>query len=797
MIAVAFQAKEIRMSDEILTVAMATYRDFSGVYFSIQSLRLYHPKVEILVLDNSPEGCQQTKGVTLASGGKYFHRPDLNGTSISRDTLFRLAKTPWVAVIDCHVMFPKGCISNLLNHIRKNLDSRDFLTGPLLNDNLQQVHSHWRPACDNCLWGEWDDDKEKSGRFEPFEIPMQGLGFFCCNKNYWPGFNQFFRGFGGEEGYIHEKYRQRDRKVLCLPGVQWVHRFRGPSDPVPYQVSLKDHTINLLIGHRELGISDQKNIFDHFGSRLTHEEWDSIKREAETIQDVSTKKELRILGVWYTNNAAPEWCLNASLQSISKAVDASKFKVEVTTSAWNTVTDFPFPCKISMSDKQGHGRIIEQINDCINLAANDYDVICFLEHDVLYPHHYFDRIGEAFLSHSDSPVVSNLDYEGMNLTGYLTVKERHEPMHQLSMRKEFALANLERAKKESDQQGMCLLEPQGNRDNWVRLPYYGLQPAVHMNHDHRFTSHGEVCYEAESKGKTIHRYWGEYTDYWKGVVKMSESKPSCGVCQQNAASTPKLNTVYAPLQTVYEENKKTSVDINEHMDFLRDLAGTVDHVTELSNWINGAAIAMLMGNPKMFVAVAHGPKPEWEHFRTAVHGFKTFVGKIGEVDIDQTDLLFIDTVHTAEAKTIELNKYASKVNKYIVLHDTTTFGEKGQDGGAGIMAAVRLFVKNNPEWTVKDHFENNHGLLVLSRLPEDKKSVPGFLTKAFTYAKAMVKHTANGRKSTSEEGIKSRMDLCLVCPSRNYDICGECGCPLAAKTAIASEKCPLNKWLPE
>jgi hypothetical protein len=43
-----------------LTVGMATYDDYDGVYFSIQALRIYHPEildgVEFIVIDNHPDG---------------------------------------------------------------------------------------------------------------------------------------------------------------------------------------------------------------------------------------------------------------------------------------------------------------------------------------------------------------------------------------------------------------------------------------------------------------------------------------------------------------------------------------------------------------------------------------------------------------------------------------------------------------------------------------------------------------------------------------------------------------------
>ena len=43
-----------------LTIGMATYQDFDGVYFSVQDLRLHHDlaNVEIVVVDNF--GCDAT-----------------------------------------------------------------------------------------------------------------------------------------------------------------------------------------------------------------------------------------------------------------------------------------------------------------------------------------------------------------------------------------------------------------------------------------------------------------------------------------------------------------------------------------------------------------------------------------------------------------------------------------------------------------------------------------------------------------------------------------------------------------
>ena len=48
-----------------LTIGMATYDDYDGVYFTVQAIPLYHPEVtldtEILVIDNHPEGRQRSR----------------------------------------------------------------------------------------------------------------------------------------------------------------------------------------------------------------------------------------------------------------------------------------------------------------------------------------------------------------------------------------------------------------------------------------------------------------------------------------------------------------------------------------------------------------------------------------------------------------------------------------------------------------------------------------------------------------------------------------------------------------
>ena len=326
----------------------------------------------------------------------------------------------------------------MLDWIEANPDSNDLVTGPLLYDDGQSISTHWNQAGKPGLWGTWDTDPRWQGT-EPFEIFSQGLGLFCMRRAAWPGFHPLFRGFGGEEGYIHEKARQRGGKCWCLPQLKWRHKFRHMehgSPPPPYPLSLEDHTFNLLLGHRELGIDAVEAIQEHFGKRLPSGVFQQFVTQAEKLQPFgqpSDRKKLRLLGIWYTNNAAPEPLMQKSLATIQRAVaETMHHDVAVTTSAWKPVPGNPFPCSLGEPKGKGHAAIIEQMIRCIKLAEGQFDGIAFLEHDVLYSPGHFDRMGDALAT--GAPVASNLDYEGLNATGWLKVKERHEPMHQMAMR---------------------------------------------------------------------------------------------------------------------------------------------------------------------------------------------------------------------------------------------------------------------------------------------------------------------------------------------------------------------------
>lgn len=263
---------------------MPCFDDFDGVYFSTQSILLYHkdvlPYVKIVIVDNNPNSSdgKQTKDYAKEIGAKYISYDDRVGTSIAKQQVFENSDTPYVLCMDSHVMLETGSLTKLLMYYQCNENTNDLLQGPLLSENPsdKQVWTHLSPKWKEEMFGVWEQDhRGNDPDSQPFEIPMQGMGVFSCRRDAWVGFNNNFRGFGGEEWYIHQKFKAFGGRTLCLPFLRWSHRFRRTK--IPYNVNIEDKIRNYLIGFLELGL-DTNSVIKYFQREC------SVSRE--TIQQL-------------------------------------------------------------------------------------------------------------------------------------------------------------------------------------------------------------------------------------------------------------------------------------------------------------------------------------------------------------------------------------------------------------------------------------------------------------------------------------------------------------------------------
>ena len=278
--------------DKLLTIGMATYDDFDGVYFTTQSLVLHHDILneidyEIIIIDNHP-GSKHSEPIRHMSNWlkdkvRYIESSNYVSTAV-RNEIFNNAKGKYTISLDCHVLLKNCSIDALLEYYKQNPDCKDLVQGPMLYDDQKGYATQFDPIWRGHMYGIWGANKEKYEAGKPFEIPMMGLGLFSCETKNWLGFNPLFKGFGGEEGYIHEKFRRNGGKAICLPQLQWVHRFGRP-DGVKYRLVLEDRVWNYFVGWLELTKDPEhemiKQILEHFKDKLPSGSLKNIFQQAK------------------------------------------------------------------------------------------------------------------------------------------------------------------------------------------------------------------------------------------------------------------------------------------------------------------------------------------------------------------------------------------------------------------------------------------------------------------------------------------------------------------------------------
>jgi hypothetical protein len=253
-----------------VTIGIATYDDFDGAWFTINSLHLHHQEVmdraEVVLLDNHPRGPESAELKRLDQQlprVRYIPVSAYSSTAI-RDHIFAHARAPLVVVLDSHVLLAPGSLQRLVDYFESNPESLDIVHGPMLApDNRHVSTTQMDPVWNAGMYGVWGhDERGDDPAGDAFEIPMQGLAAFACRREAWPGLNPKFVGFGGEEGYLHEKIRRAGGRAMCLPAFRWQHRFPRPKG-ISYRLNWEDRVRNYAIGWSELGF-DIDEIAEHF-----------------------------------------------------------------------------------------------------------------------------------------------------------------------------------------------------------------------------------------------------------------------------------------------------------------------------------------------------------------------------------------------------------------------------------------------------------------------------------------------------------------------------------------------------
>lgn len=158
-------------------------------------------------------------------------------------------------------------------------------------------------------------------------------------------------------------------------------------------------------------------------------------------------------------------------------------------------------------------------------------------------------------------------------------------------------------------------------------------------------------------------------------------------------------------------------DIYQHLPTLKKYATGCDFVVEFGVRGMASTWALLAGKPKQMISVdivhpsVHGADI-WEVYDAcnAEQIDWEFVQKSSlHIELPECDLLFIDTLHTYDQLTAELEKHSPKVRKFIAMHDTNLAGDPDR-----MRPAVNDFLDRHLDWGIVEWFENNNGLTIIS-----------------------------------------------------------------------------------
>ena len=211
------------------------------------------------------------------------------------------------------------------------------------------------------------------------------------------------------------------------------------------------------------------------------------------------------------------------------------------------------------------------------------------------------------------------------------------------------------------------------------------------------------------------------------------------------------------LDVIYDCVRLYPSDMYEHLPTIKQYAGKCDTICEFGTNDLTSTIGLLSGFPKHLITLdlnhpdifaltfePFNPNRKEDEEPTVIKLNLETVNKIAtdneiefkfmqtnslEFSFNSVDLLFIDSLHTYTQLTKELMLHAKKVKKYIILHDTEFYGEKGQDNKdkegnylcphwetKGIGHAIGEFLENPYSgWVIDKHYTNCHGLTILKR----------------------------------------------------------------------------------
>lgn len=187
------------------------------------------------------------------------------------------------------------------------------------------------------------------------------------------------------------------------------------------------------------------------------------------------------------------------------------------------------------------------------------------------------------------------------------------------------------------------------------------------------------------------------------------------------------------LEQFYVRQRDSKRASSPHLPRLRQLAHGCDLAIEFGVKHGASSAALLLGakhvigyDVKETASARHLEVIAGERWSYRLEDSRT-------APITPCDLLFCDSLHTYAQLSAELTRHADSVRRFLVFHDTLTFGWIGANGetgehlwkytnqqsvpmsALGIRPAIDELMIRDDSWRIVAHYTDSHGLLVLER----------------------------------------------------------------------------------
>ena len=188
------------------------------------------------------------------------------------------------------------------------------------------------------------------------------------------------------------------------------------------------------------------------------------------------------------------------------------------------------------------------------------------------------------------------------------------------------------------------------------------------------------------------------------------------------------------IEALYERHCRENHGISMHLPTLREYASRCDVAVELGCRKGCSATALILGARSLAVSYDITETPQARDLqRMAGKRWSYRIEDTRTADVPACDMLFVDSLHTYAQVDAELKAHAGKVRRWLLFHDTMTFGSVGADVETGkhswtprpnesvpmehmgIRPAIDALLIRDPAWRIIDHKLYGHGLLILER----------------------------------------------------------------------------------